>query len=256
MRQSVASQESRRNACGTATPLDSCSSYAEAGCPLGTNAGVISELDGRQLVGTPYNGGVHFWRSLLMKRTVGLVTFGPTCLAVGSRLASAPGRLTLAFSKDALRLMTMTGSDKLAQQLQSIFLTQMLQQFRKDYPNLPERAVAIVSEVVIDAFRKRINGPDGLLQMMVPLYAQHFTHADILRMIEFYESDSGSKVRLGDAVYYAGRHGDWSKVGRFGQSGIGDRARAPVTSRIRRAGWADCPAFQGLNLSDCAGPSQ
>ena len=41
---------------------------------------------------------------------------------------------------------------------------------------------------------KAFDGPDGLMAQLLPIYARHFTHDDILGMIAFYQSDVGKHV--------------------------------------------------------------
>ncbi len=83
-----------------------------------------------------------------------------------------------AFRADILRMMTITGSDKLGEQM----LFAMIEQLKPMAPQVPEEFwTAFGEEVDMDVF----------IEGLVPIYAKHLTHDDIKGIIAFYESPAG-----------------------------------------------------------------
>jgi hypothetical protein len=82
---------------------------------------------------------------------------------------------------DILKLLRITGSDKLADQV----MEAMMPQFRQLAPGVP------------DAFWIRFNeklNADDLLYACVPIYSKYYTHDEIKRLIAFYETPLGKKA--------------------------------------------------------------
>jgi hypothetical protein len=51
-----------------------------------------------------------------------------------------------------------------------------------------------VKEVLDTEFSNMYTAPDGVLPDMVELYVKHFTHDDVLALLEFYRSPVGQKA--------------------------------------------------------------
>jgi hypothetical protein len=43
-------------------------------------------------------------------------------------------------------------------------------------------------------FAEKMDGPGGLMEKLVPVYARHFTHAEIRELIAFYGTPIGKKT--------------------------------------------------------------
>jgi uncharacterized protein len=82
--------------------------------------------------------------------------------------------------KDIRRLLDLTGSGKLGMQV----MGQMIQQFKQMLPNVP---VSFWNE-----FQKEANA-DELVNLIVPIYDRHLSHAEIKDIIKFYETPTGKK---------------------------------------------------------------
>jgi len=83
-------------------------------------------------------------------------------------------------TKHIRQLMVVMGSDKLGTQVMST----MISSFKKNYPN--------VDAAFWDEFQKEAK-TDELINMMVPVYAKHFTDQDIQQLIAFYSTPIGKK---------------------------------------------------------------
>jgi hypothetical protein len=82
---------------------------------------------------------------------------------------------------DILRLLRISGTDKLADQM----MDAMIPQFQQLVPNIPD-AFWI-------KFREKLN-VDDLLYACIPAYNKYYTHDEIKQLITFYESPLGKKV--------------------------------------------------------------
>ena len=82
---------------------------------------------------------------------------------------------------DIVKMMKLTGADKMAMQM----INQMIGMQRQSNPNIPAG--------FWDEFQKEIK-PEELLELSVPAWAKHFTHDDIKELIKFYESPIGKKM--------------------------------------------------------------
>ncbi len=85
-------------------------------------------------------------------------------------------------SDDSIReLIRMTGSDTMATQMIDLIMPQ-LQEMMPDVP---------------DEFWKEFRGqldPGGVVELVVPIYRNHYTDQEILQLIEFYKTPLGQKV--------------------------------------------------------------
>jgi hypothetical protein len=83
--------------------------------------------------------------------------------------------------KDVRKLLELSGAAKLGVQV----MDQMLTQMRRLHPDVPPD--------FWDAFKKEANA-DELTNLVVPIYANHFTDDEIKELIKFYESPIGQKL--------------------------------------------------------------
>jgi len=124
-----------------------------------------------------------------------LWTAGVTCAIL---LASSPRvsaqTLDPSFQADIRTLMDVTGAGAMGVQMATMVANSTIDSMRKSQPNVPERAVAIVKDVLTTEF-SRAFGPDGPIQpQMVAIYARHFTHDDVKGLLAFYATDLGKKA--------------------------------------------------------------
>jgi hypothetical protein len=82
---------------------------------------------------------------------------------------------------DILKLLRISGTDKLAEQMMDV----MIPQFRQLVPGIPD--------VFWVRFRRKLN-IDELLYACIPAYNNYYTHNEIKELIAFYESPLGRKM--------------------------------------------------------------
>lgn len=98
------------------------------------------------------------------------------------------------FRRDISRLLDVTGAGALGPQMATMMSSQVIDSMSKAQPNIPERVVVIVKEVLNTEFARAFSAPDGLLSNMVDIYARHFTHDEVLALLKFYQTPVGKKA--------------------------------------------------------------
>jgi hypothetical protein len=83
--------------------------------------------------------------------------------------------------EDILKLLRVSGSDKLADQM----MNAMIPQFKQLVPSIPDAFWVI--------FREKLD-VDDLVYACVPAYSKYYTHNEIKQLIMFYESPIGKKM--------------------------------------------------------------
>jgi len=117
------------------------------------------------------------------------------CVTVLAHAWAANGQtVDESFRSDIRKLLEITGSVQLGNQAASLFTGQLLDTLKKAQPSIPDRALVIAKQVLDSEFAKAFEGPDGLTEQMIPVYAAHFTREDIGGLLAFYTSDLGKKA--------------------------------------------------------------
>jgi hypothetical protein len=83
--------------------------------------------------------------------------------------------------KDIRALLEVSGTAKLGMQV----LDQMIVQMRRTHPDVPPE--------FWDAFKKEV-GPEDFIELIVPVYAKHFSDDEVKELIKFYKSPIGQKL--------------------------------------------------------------
>lgn len=98
-----------------------------------------------------------------------------------------------AFRADIVKMMDLTGTSKIGRQMATMISQQMLQSLKAQRPDVPAHTFEVVQDVAEKEFETAFEGPDGLQQKMIPLYAKYFTQDDVRGLIAFYQSPLGQK---------------------------------------------------------------
>ena len=111
----------------------------------------------------------------------------------------AQQQLDAATKEDVEQLLTLTGTRERIQQVWS----QMAQQaaitaadsYQHKHPNATPLEVRNVAEATGKYMQTSLKSfpIDEIIDAIVPIYQQHFTHADVVTIIEFYNSPTGQK---------------------------------------------------------------
>ncbi len=116
-----------------------------------------------------------------MKRTLLALALSLVCLAPALAQQTAPADEAAAKRQDIRKLLEVTGSAKLGQQV----LAQMMNTFRSTNPKVPDE--------FWDQVLKEFDA-GTMIDLVVPIYEKHLTHDDIRGMLAFYQSPLGQKL--------------------------------------------------------------
>jgi hypothetical protein len=105
-----------------------------------------------------------------------LLNFSPQEIQKPAKVEPDPEKLV-----DVRKLMELTGSKKLGEQV----LNQMFLQLKNQLPKVPEK--------FWQDLRQSLN-INEMLESMVPVHAKYFTHEEVKELIRFYESPVGRKL--------------------------------------------------------------
>ena len=90
--------------------------------------------------------------------------------------------------------MDASGAAALSVQLANLLAGTFLDAIKRIQPNVPDRAIAIVKEVVSTEAAREMTAPDGIQEQVVELYAKYFTRDDVAALLAFYGTPAGQKM--------------------------------------------------------------
>ncbi len=115
---------------------------------------------------------------------------GGLCVAVtAGALAAQDNGIDPELRADIERLMEVTKAADMGRQMGDMMALQIVQMTGVDTPEAVARCRVIAAETV-----KELLADDKLMDEMIPIYARHFTHADVRGMIDFYDTPLGKKT--------------------------------------------------------------
>jgi hypothetical protein len=95
---------------------------------------------------------------------------------------------------DIEKLMRITGPPDVTKQISNFFIRQMSQAIKASRPDLPAKTYRILSEEINIVIEDQMTTKGGFLDMVIPIYARHFSHKDIRGLLKFYQTDLGKKI--------------------------------------------------------------
>lgn len=153
-------------------------------------------------------------------------------LVLGAPQAARAQAVDPSFEADILKLMEVTGSVRMGEQMAVLISTEVMNGFRKAHPQVPARAFDIVEEVVQGEFATALSAPDGLMPKMIPLYAKYFDHEEVRALIAFYETELGRKaIAVMPQLMQEG-----AEVGRAWAADVMPRVEEAIQTRLRIEG--------------------
>lgn len=124
-----------------------------------------------------------------MKRVfAGIV--GLLFLTSGGHAEPRAPEVSEAFERDVRRLIEITRTHELGLRIGRAISQQMYNALVHSRPDLPDRAYDVMDEVAFELFQSET---DSLVDEMVPLYVEHYSHEEVRELIRFYESPIGRK---------------------------------------------------------------
>lgn len=94
---------------------------------------------------------------------------------------------------DILQLIDMTGGAHMGQLFGNAIAQQLINNLQASHPDISPKAFTIIKEETSNMLADpSVN--KQLMEMLVPIYAQHYTDSDVRQMIAFYKTPLGQKI--------------------------------------------------------------
>jgi len=98
------------------------------------------------------------------------------------------------YRSDVEKLLEVTGSVQMANQLMTLFTRQLVEGVKRSQPSMPDRELEIVKEVLDSELAKIYAGPESIIEEYITIYMKHFTHDEVRGLLAFYSTDLGKKL--------------------------------------------------------------
>ncbi len=114
---------------------------------------------------------------------------GPGCTSVFAQKQLTPKK-----EADIRRLLDLTGSLKMADQMAQSMTGIMISALSQKRPDVPAEALKIMRDEINSAFSESLNGKSGPVDQIVALYGKYFTDSEINQLAAFYQTKLGQKM--------------------------------------------------------------
>lgn len=95
---------------------------------------------------------------------------------------------------DILLEQTGQSSIEIGKQFSDLFVQQMTMLLKQSKPDIDPRAFDILENEITSIINEEMVIKDTFKEMMYPIYAKHFTEADLKQMIELNNTEFGKKI--------------------------------------------------------------
>lgn len=102
--------------------------------------------------------------------------------------------VSTAKENDIRTLLDQTGADKIGIQLGTSLLPMISQGIQMKYPQVTQSTLTKINNEISNIFIEKANAKGGLVDIIVPIYAKHYSHDEIKELIKFYKTDLGKKT--------------------------------------------------------------
>ena len=119
--------------------------------------------------------------------TLTLIFFSSLSFAAAEDLT--PGKRA-----DIEKLIRITGSMKIAEQMANAMSKHITETVKAVRPDLPDRFFKIVDEEVSRVIHEQMVAKGGFLDLTASIYGKYFTHKDIKGLLAFYQTELGIKT--------------------------------------------------------------
>lgn len=166
-----------------------------------------------------------------MKKTMMVMCAGIVVIwAINSYAAE---NLTPEKWEDTKKLLQITGALQSGQAMSEAVVKQMAEAIKKARPDIPPHMFDVLADEVNKIIAEELAAKGGLIDLMVGLYHNHFTHEEIKGLLAFYQTPLGRKA--GSLAPVMSREG--FVIGqRWGQS-LGPKIGQRIKARFKENGF-------------------
>ena len=97
-------------------------------------------------------------------------------------------------NEDIRKLLNMTGSLKIGEQFAGAFSAQITAVIKKVQPSIPDSVITILDEEMKRLVEEAMTEKSGLVEALCGIYDKYYTHDEIKKLIEFYQTPVGKKT--------------------------------------------------------------
>ncbi len=154
------------------------------------------------------------------------------CLVLAALCPARADELTPQKQADIKRLLEVSGGAALSKQMPAAITRQVVLGLKQKRPDIPAQSLAVVEREVMAVMKEKLDGPGGMLDRIIPLYAKTFTHQEIIDVLAFYESPAGRKA----AAALPGLMREGQKIGEELAKEIGPELKRRLTEALSKEG--------------------
>ena len=125
-----------------------------------------------------------------MKRIFGFVV--ALCFVMAVAVCNAD-EISPEKRKDVEQLLTLTGALNITKVMIKMANDQIIGAVKQSHPDVTPKTFDIIREEIHTGVSEALQGKDGLINRLVPIYAKHYSHAEIKGLIAFYKTALGRK---------------------------------------------------------------
>jgi uncharacterized protein len=140
-----------------------------------------------------WSARVLFPRHFTMLKSIVFALLIPTCAVTALIGNSALASDAPATTADVAELIHLNGAANIAGGLAPLLSSQFVAALRQSNPNLPNRAVSVTNEVIMQYLRDPAQ-TEQLINALIPIYAHAFSETEVRQLLEFYKTPIGRKL--------------------------------------------------------------
>lgn len=95
---------------------------------------------------------------------------------------------------DIKKLMVVTGSSQIGDQLGGVVMESIIKSVKSARPDVPDRVFTVIKNELMALFKERMDAPGGLFERVIPIFDKYYTHSEIKGLLAFYQTDLGRKA--------------------------------------------------------------
>jgi len=108
-------------------------------------------------------------------------------------ISSQADELTQKKREDITKLLVTTGGTKIGVQFANAVTENLSKTLKAARPDIPDRVFTVLNQEMMSLMQEKMNAPGGMIDLVIPIYDKHFTHADIKELLAFYQTRIGRK---------------------------------------------------------------
>lgn len=140
--------------------------------------------------------------------------------------------LTTAKRADIRLMLEASGGVTMGKQMSVAMSHNIGRSLKAARPDLSSKVIEVVEREIATFVAEKFDAPGGVIDKIIPMYAEHFTHQEVREMLAFYQSPVGRKAVATMPQLYR----DGQKLGQEFAREIGPELKARLDAALAREG--------------------